>query len=108
MDSIEWTKITKPMKVVDTGTHWEAAGKLVTWGSRDAKQAQMWLKGRAKADKNGTQRSVLSSDPSYAKLATEHGKIRCKGCIHTKICEYKKKPRLIIGTFCSYKQTKRS
>ncbi len=49
--SIEWTKITPRMKVVETKTHFEAAGKLVTWGSRDARTAQFHLKIRAKSDK---------------------------------------------------------
>jgi hypothetical protein len=51
MTSIEWHKITPKMKVVETKTHFEAAGKLVTWGSRDAKQAQVWLHSRAQRDK---------------------------------------------------------
>lgn len=51
MASIEWTKITDRMKVVETKTHFEAAGKLVTWGSKDAKLAQTWLRARAKDDK---------------------------------------------------------
>ena len=51
MTSIEWGKITDKMKVVETKTHFEAAGKLVTWGSRDAKQAQVWLHRRAQSDK---------------------------------------------------------
>jgi hypothetical protein len=61
--SIEWTKITERMKVVlVTGKYpdrwtgkpnswWVAAGKLVTWGSRDAHRAQHWLMRRAEADK---------------------------------------------------------
>jgi len=48
--SIGWEKITPKMKVIETRTHFEAAGKLVTWGSRDAREAQVWLKKRAKAD----------------------------------------------------------
>lgn len=51
MTSIEWMKITDKMKVVETKTHYKAAWKLVTWGSRDAKLAQAWLRERSKADK---------------------------------------------------------
>jgi len=49
--SIDWNKITDRMKVVETKTHYEAAGKLVTWSSRDAKLAQTWLRARARDDK---------------------------------------------------------
>lgn len=49
--SISWNKITDRMKVVKTKTHFEIGGKLVTWGSHDAKLAQTWLTERAKADK---------------------------------------------------------
>jgi hypothetical protein len=49
--SIHWDKITDRMKVIETKTHFEAAGKLVTWGSRDAKIAQTWLLRRAHSDK---------------------------------------------------------
>jgi hypothetical protein len=48
--SIEWTKITQKMKVISTKTHYEAAGKLVTWGSRDAIKAQHWLNTRVRSD----------------------------------------------------------
>jgi hypothetical protein len=48
--SIEWSKISPKMKVVETRAHFEAAGKLVTWGSRDAREALAWLKKRVKAD----------------------------------------------------------
>ena len=110
MTSIEWTKITPQMKVVDTGTHWEAAGKLVTWGSRDAKDAHIWLKARARVDKLGIQRNAITSDPGSMKLAKKHAAIRCKGCIHknskTGGCVYKQKA-VRLGTFCGYKQTRR-
>jgi len=49
--SIEWTKISPKMKVISTKYHYEAAGKLVTWGSRDARMAQVWLSRRARDDK---------------------------------------------------------
>jgi hypothetical protein len=49
--SINWDKITDRMKVVETKTHFEVAGKLVTWGSRDARIAQAWLHARAQDDK---------------------------------------------------------
>lgn len=48
--SIEWTKITPRMKVISTPTHYEAGGKLVTWGSRDAAQAQRYLRIRVRSD----------------------------------------------------------
>lgn len=60
--SIDWQKITPRMKVVLVhGKHndrwtgrpnswWEAAGKLVTFGSRDQRQAQVWLTKRVAAD----------------------------------------------------------
>ena len=48
--SIEWTKISPRMKVTSTKTHYEAAGKLVTWGSRDAVQAQRYLMIRVRSD----------------------------------------------------------
>jgi len=48
--SIEWTKITPRMKVISTPTHYEAGGKLVTWGSRDAAQAQRYLMTRVRSD----------------------------------------------------------
>jgi len=51
MASIEWGKITDQMKVVETKTHFEVAGKLVTWGSKDSKLAQVWLHERAEVDK---------------------------------------------------------
>jgi len=54
MTSIEWTKITPAMKVVLVGKkgaqHYEAGGKLVTWGSRDAKEAQRYLDQRVHLD----------------------------------------------------------
>jgi hypothetical protein len=112
MTSIEWTKITPQMKVVDIGTHWEAAGKLITWGSRDAKDAQFWLKARARVDKLHIQRNVITSNPASMKEAKRDAVIRCKGCIHknskTSGCVHKQKDTRRIGTFCSYKQTKRS
>jgi hypothetical protein len=61
--SIEWNKISDRMKVIETKTHYEAAGKLVTWDSRNARRAQMWLRERAKADKirfNPFRRSLRS------------------------------------------------
>jgi hypothetical protein len=48
--SIEWTKISLRMKVVSVKSHYEAAGKLVTWGSRDAVQAQRYLMTRVRSD----------------------------------------------------------
>jgi hypothetical protein len=48
--SIEWQKITPKMRVKSVGHHYEAAGKLVTWGSRDARAAQMYLMRREKSD----------------------------------------------------------
>ena len=48
--SIEWQKVTPKMRVKTVGHHYEAAGKLVTWGSRDARAAQMYLMHREKAD----------------------------------------------------------
>lgn len=52
--SIEWTKITGRMKVVLVGRlgarHYEAAGRLVTFGSRDQAAAQRWLDRRVKQD----------------------------------------------------------
>jgi hypothetical protein len=48
--SIEWTKISPRMKVVSVRSHYEAAGKLVTWGSRDAVQAQRYLMTRVRSD----------------------------------------------------------
>jgi hypothetical protein len=50
MGSIEWTKISDRMKVVSVGHHFEAAGKLVTWGSRDAGRAQAYLSRRVRSD----------------------------------------------------------
>ena len=40
------------MKVVETKYHFETgSGKLITWGSKDARMAQAWLKERARVDK---------------------------------------------------------
>jgi hypothetical protein len=60
--SIEWTKITPRMKVVRKhGDHpdhftgkpnswYESAGRLVIFGSRDQRQAQVWLERRVRSD----------------------------------------------------------
>lgn len=104
MTSIEWTKITPQMKVVDTGTHWEAAGKLVTFGSRDAKDAHVWLKARTKADARGTQKSVPMADPHWFIKAVKNGKKVCKNCSKRSYCPNKDKP--FIGV-CGNKVTKK-
>ena len=50
--SIDWGKITDRMKVVETKYHFETgSGKLITWGSKDARLAQTWLRERARVDK---------------------------------------------------------
>lgn len=105
MTSIEWTKITSQMKVVETKTHFEAAGKLVTWGSRDAKIAQSWLKARARADMLGISRNVITGNPLSTKQAKKHAIIRCKGCLHIRTC--KRRGGIRLGTFCSYKETRK-
>lgn len=41
--NIDWKQIPKGEKVIDGGNHWQACGKVVVWGSQDAREAQTWL-----------------------------------------------------------------
>jgi hypothetical protein len=98
--SIEWTKISPKMKVVDTGTHWEADGKLVTFGSRDSKLAQAWLKKAARAEAQGTRKPL---GPHWALMAKENAKEMCRPCILIH-CGNRYKP--FLGQ-CHFRETKR-
>jgi hypothetical protein len=104
MDAIEWKKITPKMKVIDTGTHWEASGKLVTFGSKDQKMAQMWLKRRTLADARGTQKSVPMQSQSWFIAAVKNGKRDCKNCSKRSYCYLADKPRSGV---CGEKVTKK-
>lgn len=49
--SIFWKNIKPTDKVVSRKTHWSVGKKIVDWTSRDAYEAQTWLRNRAKKDK---------------------------------------------------------
>lgn len=92
------------MKVVDKKTHYEAAGKLVTWGSRDAKVAQAWLRKRSLADARGTQKSIPMQSQDWFIKAVKNGKKDCKTCSEQSYCYLAGKPRVGV---CGRKVTKK-